>query len=345
MSIYCKIKKEFDNFKLDIEFFGENEILSLLGASGSGKSLILRCIAGVEKPDSGTIVVDDCIYFDSEKKIDLSPQERHVGLLFQDYALFPNMTVRQNIAIAYQPTCHKTLDQVLEDYQLTRQQHQYPDQLSGGQKQRCALARMIVTCPTIILLDEPFSALDSFLKYKLEKELFQTLEEYGKTVLFVSHNRDEVYRLSHKVSVITNGSNLAMKEKHELFLNPQTYDSAILTGCQNLYPARLDGEFIVIEQLNLRFHYPTSRLFRYVGIRANDFYYIDASDIEDDSIVTFHFHIQDVTERLFSYLLTIVPRGGELSFVMEVSKDKFAQIKESQGVIAVAKSNIMLLKD
>lgn len=344
MSIYCKIKKDFGSFKLNVEFEGSNEVLSLLGASGSGKSMILRCIAGIVKPDSGKIIVDNCVFFDSENHINLTPQERKTGLLFQDYALFPNMTVAENISIAMNSDFNDTLTQVLENYHLSEQRHQYPHQLSGGQKQRCAIARMIVTCPNIILLDEPFSALDSFLKYKLEKELFQTLEAYGKTVLLVSHNRDEVYRLSQKASVIMNGTNMPMVEKHALFTYPQNYHSALLTGCKNVFPAHLETDSIHCEELNLRFAYSTPSLLDYIGIRANDIFYIDFKQQSNDTFLTFEFTIENITEGLYNYLLIVRPVNAETPLIMEVSKEKFVNIDCKKGVLAIKKSSIMLLE-
>jgi len=183
MSVYVKIKKSFGNFVLDTEFEAENEILALLGASGSGKSMTLKCIAGIVKPDMGRIVVDGVTLFDSEKKINLSPQERHVGLLFQNYALFPNMTVEQNLCAVIK-SCGRgkdtkeKLDTLLESFYLTGLENHYPVQLSGGQQQRVALARMMASDPKIIMLDEPLSALDSYLRWQVEKELTEILEKY-----------------------------------------------------------------------------------------------------------------------------------------------------------------------
>lgn len=343
MSIYCKIKKDFGTFKLDVSFEGSNEVLALLGASGSGKSMILRCIAGIVKPDSGKIVVDDCVFFDSKHQINLTPRQRRVGLLFQDYALFPNMTVADNIRIAMNENYRNTLEEVLENYHLSEQQNQYPHQLSGGQKQRCAIARMIVTCPNIILLDEPFCALDSFLKYKLEKELFQTIAEYGKTVLLVSHNRDEVYRLSQKVSVIMDGLNMPMTEKHELFAHPQNYHSALLTGCKNVFPAQKQRHSVYIEALNLHLPLSNPAKLDYAGIRANDIFYIDFKQQSDDRFITFDFTIESRTEGLYNYILLVRPIDAKESLVMEVSKDKFADIDPTKGVLVIKYSNIMFL--
>ena len=206
MGLYVKIKKDFGSFLLDTEFEVQEEVLGILGESGCGKSITLRCIAGVLTPDEGRIELDGTVYFDSEKKINLKPQERHVGLLFQNYALFPNMTVEQNIkaGMGKHPEEEKVRSYI-NRFRLEGMEKHYPAQLSGGQKQRVAMARMIASEPDILLLDEPFSALDSYLKWELEQEMRDMLAEVQKPVLFVSHNRDEVYRLCSMVSCIDHG--------------------------------------------------------------------------------------------------------------------------------------------
>ena len=237
MSVYVKIKKSFGNFVLDTEFEAENEILALLGASGSGKSMTLKCIAGIVKPDNGRIVVDGVTLFDSDKKINLSPQERHVGLLFQNYALFPNMTVEQNLYTVLkncngQKDTKERLDLLLESFYLTGLEKHYPGQLSGGQQQRVALARIMASDPKIIMLDEPLSALDSYLRWQVEKELTDILGKYNGATLYVSHNRDEVNRICQKVCVINNGCSEKVSSINEFFNAPPTLASALLSGCK-----------------------------------------------------------------------------------------------------------------
>jgi molybdate transport system ATP-binding protein len=203
MSLYVKIKKSLGEFSLNVEFEAGNEVLALLGASGCGKSMTLRCIAGVVKPDEGKIVLDGETIFDSEKKINLPPQKRHVGLLFQNYALFPNMTVEQNIRTVLARAGRSQNDRehlasLMKSFYIEGLEDHYPSQLSGGQQQRVALARIIASGPKIIMLDEPLSALDSFLRWQLEQELMRLLESYPGTTLYVSHNRDEIYRICEK---------------------------------------------------------------------------------------------------------------------------------------------------
>lgn len=242
MSVYVDIEKKIGSFSLNVKFEAENETLALLGSSGCGKSMTLKCIAGIEKPDRGRIIVDGITLFDSEKKINLSPQERRTGLMFQNYALFPNMTVLQNVQAGAKreknPNTRKQMIQTTLDlFGLTEYQNRYPHQLSGGQQQRVALARILVSNPRILLLDEPFSALDSHLRFKLEQEVRQVLRRFGKTAILVSHDRDEVYRLSHRIAVMDEGCIQAIGTQKEVFSNPRTRKGAVLTGCKNISSA------------------------------------------------------------------------------------------------------------
>ncbi len=243
MSIYVDIQKKFHNFMLSSRFTCGDETLALLGASGCGKSVTLQCIAGIIKPDSGRIVVNDEVFFDSEQKINLTPQQRRVGYLFQHYALFPNMTVHENIKIGAKRNQFRNssnsadaelIDEIIEKFKIDTILHQYPSQISGGQKQRVALARIMVSKPSILLLDEPFSALDSHLRFNLEREMMASIGEFEKTVIMVSHDRDEVFRMSDSIAIMNGGKIEQVGKKHDVFSRPRTKNSAILTGCKNI---------------------------------------------------------------------------------------------------------------
>ena len=207
MSLTVDIKKRLGSFSLDVSFQAESEVLALLGSSGCGKSMTLKCIAGIEKPDEGKIILNGRTLFDSENRINLSPQKRRVGYLFQQYALFPNMTVRQNIAAGAsgRPDAKKAVEEKIAAMRLEGLEDKRPAQLSGGQQQRVALARILVSEPEVLLLDEPFSALDSYLRWELEMELSGTLRAFGSTAVFVSHSRDEVFRICDNVCVLAHG--------------------------------------------------------------------------------------------------------------------------------------------
>ncbi|MDR2117609.1 MAG: ATP-binding cassette domain-containing protein [Planctomycetaceae bacterium] len=241
MSLEVNITKKLAHFTLKVSFRTENECLGLLGASGCGKSITLKCIAGIVQPDSGFIVINGCTVFDSERKINLPPQKRRTGFLFQQYALFPTMTVRENVEIVLRhlkKTQRKqSTDEILEKLRLQEFSRQKPSQLSGGQQQRVAMARMLVSSPEIIMLDEPFSALDSFLRLAVETELAEILAAFSGTILFVSHNRDEIYRLCQRMLVLQNGTIAALGTTSELFRNPETLATARLIGIKNIAPA------------------------------------------------------------------------------------------------------------
>ena len=242
MSLIVDIQRDFGGFVLDAAFEAENGITCLLGSSGCGKSLTLKCIAGIEKPDRGHIELDGVVLFDSEKRINLPPQSRRVGYLFQNYALFPNMTVRQNILCGLNREKNRTekerrLRDMLKLMQLDGLEERKPSQLSGGQQQRVALARILVNEPRMLMLDEPFSALDAHLRDSLKVELRDLLQEYGREVLMVTHSRDEAYNMSSRIAVMDKGRLLSIKDTKDLFADPGNTPAAILTGCKNIAPA------------------------------------------------------------------------------------------------------------
>lgn len=211
MGLYVNIAKRLNQFDLQVEFNLEAGVTGLMGASGSGKSMTLKCMAGIELPDRGKIVLDGKVLFDSEAKLNLPPKKRNVGYLFQSYALFPNMNVVENILCGLQAKglndaeASARAQSLIEKFKLQGLEKSYPRQLSGGQKQRVALARLLAAEPEVILLDEPFSALDEDLKEDLQQELQATLAEFGGVALLVSHNKSEIKRLCKSAYVIKQG--------------------------------------------------------------------------------------------------------------------------------------------
>lgn len=193
-----QIYKKLAEFDLDVSFQVDDNILGLMGASGSGKSMTLKCIAGIETPDQGRIVLNNRVLFDSEKKINVPIQKRNVGYMFQSYALFPNMNVYENISVGLRARKVKDVDivvqKVMQQFRIFELASRYPKQLSGGQRQRVALARLMAYEPDVLLLDEPFSALDEDLKEDLLQELKSELQ-ISKPVIFVSHDKEEVNEL------------------------------------------------------------------------------------------------------------------------------------------------------
>ena len=279
MSLEVTIAKRFEGFTLHADFAAGNTAAAILGASGCGKSMTLRCIAGVVKPDSGRIVLDGRVLFDSEKGIDLPPQQRNVGLLFQNYALFPNMTVEQNILCALKkekdPAARKAAcGAALRAMRLEELAHRLPSELSGGQQQRAALARILAGRPRILMLDEPFSALDSYLREEVGGEVGSLLSNFDGTALLVTHDRDEAYRLCREMIVMDSGEVLRAGTTKEVFADPRRLTAARLTGCKNILPCvRVDEHHVRLTgwERELTVALPVPEGCCAVGIRAHDF--------------------------------------------------------------------------
>lgn len=345
MSISVDIEKKLGSFHLNIQFECEHETLALLGASGCGKSMTLKCIAGIEHPDRGKIVVDGVTLFDSEHHIDLPPQKRNIGLLFQNYALFPNMTVEQNIraGACREPDKKKrsqTVHQIMERFGLSSLASRYPCQLSGGQQQRTALARILVSNPSVLLLDEPFSALDRHLRFQLEQEVRQIIREFGKTVLLVSHDEGEVFRLADRIAILDSGIVQTIGPKKTVFSTPETIYSARLTGCKNISPAKAIGQSRVLATewnipLQSLFH---NEIYSSIGIRAHD---IRLGPGEN----SFFGRVLEEIENPFSYSLTLLPQGAVNPIVCEVDKGTWCAQRASEVEAHIPPQAILYLKD
>lgn len=220
IKFHCQ--KSFNGFNLDVKFeIASGEFVALYGKSGSGKSTILRLLAGFDKPNSGVISNGEQIYYN--KNIFLPPQKRNIGYLFQDYALFPNMTVIQNLLFANNDL--KFATELLEFIELLEFKNALPSTLSGGQKQRIALARALMRRPKILLLDEPLSALDMSLRTKLQEYLIQIHKKYSMSIILVSHDRYEIYRLASRIYEINNGIIVRSGSPKELFLSSNLDDN------------------------------------------------------------------------------------------------------------------------
>jgi molybdate transport system ATP-binding protein len=205
-------------------------LTALFGPSGAGKTTLLRILAGLTKPDAGIIQSGDDVWFDSERKINVPSQKRRIGLMFQDYALFPNMTVEQNIQFAQDKKDHSYTQTLLEVLQLTEFAKHKPEYLSGGQKQRVALARAIAHKPRLLLLDEPLSALDSAMRAALQDEIAKVHRMFNSTTIMVSHDLNEVFRLAHHVVFIEHGKITAIGNPQHLFSDTSISGKFQVTG-------------------------------------------------------------------------------------------------------------------
>jgi molybdate transport system ATP-binding protein len=239
-------QKEAPDFNLDVNFTASNELVVLFGRSGSGKTTTLRCIAGLGKPDEGFIEVNGKVYFDSGSKKNLSPQDRRPGYVFQNYALFPHMSVAKNITYGLKGKSDAAKEQRLHEMlglmHITGLQNEYPSRLSGGQKQRVALARALAPNPDILLLDEPFSALDMVVRMRLRERIHSIQEKLDIPVLFITHNPVEAFTLADKVVVLHEGSVHQEGRPEDVFYNPCNRHVAELVGVSNIFDADFAGK-------------------------------------------------------------------------------------------------------
>ena len=280
------IQKELKEFDLEVDFELKNKRLGILGPSGCGKSMTLKSVAGIVDPDKGVVSLntgEETVYFDSDKKINLKPQKRNVGYLFQNYALFPNMTVEENIACGL-PKNHdgNIVSEMIKRFHLDGLEKRYPRQLSGGQQQRVALARIMAYGPDVILLDEPFSAMDAFLKEQLRIELSNSLKNFDGFSIMVTHDRDEAFQFCDELIVLDEGKIIAKGDTYEIFENPKKVQVARLTGCKNISKIEIIDDFH-LKSLDWGVTFEVSEKISpnitHIGIRAHDFSAAEKDDV------------------------------------------------------------------
>jgi molybdate ABC transporter permease protein len=239
------LERTLENFTLRIALDAHNGAVGLLGPSGSGKSMTLRMIAGLSRPDRGRIVLNGRVLFDSATGWDIPAARRRIGVVFQDYALFPHLTVAENVGFGLMKMSKSEggarIQKQLESIGISELAHRYPRQISGGQRQRVAIARCMAMEPDALLLDEPFAALDPHLRRRTEEQLRATLAGFRGPVVFVTHDMEEAFRFCSELQVLDGGHVIASGPKHQLFERPRTVAAAQLTGCKNIVPARRAG--------------------------------------------------------------------------------------------------------
>ncbi len=234
-------RKRLGNYELDVAFEARRGIMALFGPSGVGKSVTLHCIAGTVRPDRGIIAVDDRILFDSESRVNVPPQHRNIGYVFQNYALFPHMTVRQQLEYPLRglprDETRLRIEEMLSLLRLRGLEDRYPHQLSGGQQQRLAVGRALIRRPSLLLLDEPFAALDGIIREKLMEDLRDLHERFPITTILVTHDLDEAYALSDEIAVMHAGRVLQVGPKDEVYFRPIDMAVAGLMGIRNIFGA------------------------------------------------------------------------------------------------------------
>jgi molybdate transport system permease protein len=299
--------------------------------------MILRCIAGIETPTRGRIVLNDRVLFDSEKGINLPSRDRQIGFLVQNYALFPNMTVAQNIAFGLPPgianvKMRSQIEELLIAMQLQGLGERYPHQLSGGQQQRVALARALASQPEALLLDEPFSALDTHLRSQLEQQMTTTLAEYSGVTLFVTHNMEEAYRLCPNLLVMEHGTIVHHGSKYDIFEHPATVSVAQITGCKNFSDVIIHSSQ-EIEAINwgcrLQVREPISPQINHVGIRAHHLIFTKDST-QANTFPCWLVRTSETPHRITLFLKLHAPsnHSQEYDLQAELFKEKWLSIKD-----------------
>ena len=348
MSLEVSVKKKLRSFSLETEFSTSDGVLGILGASGCGKSMTLKCIAGIERPDEGKIVLNGRALYDSAAGINLPPQQRRVGYLFQSYALFPHMTVEENIGCALlregdRRLRDKKIAAQIARFHLEGLEKRHPGQLSGGQQQRVGLARLLAYEPEALLLDEPFSALDAHLKERLQLDLLGLLQGYAGDALLVTHSRDEAYRLSRRLLIMEEGHALIEGDTKALFDSPQVVAAARLTGCKNIAGARQAGEDLVEVPgwgLRLRVQGPIPPGMSHIGIRAHHFY--PSGPAEENA---FPIRVIEQVESPFEWYVLFVRTDGDSREPLWWKFSKEGYQGGMPGYLRVRPENILLLRE
>lgn len=346
MSLVVDIKKSFKGFNLRVSFTSSGRPLGILGASGSGKSITLKCIAGIETPDEGRIEMNGRVLFDSAKKINLRPQKRKIGYLFQSYALFPNMTVADNIACALpgkRADKAPRIAQLLARFQLGGLENRYPAQLSGGQQQRVALARILACQPRVLLLDEPFSALDTHLKEALQVEMIELLQKYDGDAVMVTHSRDEAYKICDDMLILDDGRVVAHGDTKRMFKRPHKLLEARLTGCKNFSRATALSENRVMAHdwgMALAVTGPIPQSLTHVGVRAHDYHPAAAGAVN-----AFPVRVTRRVESPFEWNVMLQNTSAEntASFWWKYAKE--LGIDGNPETLSVLPENVLLLTD
>ncbi len=350
MALTVQIRKRAGNFCLEADFTAQaGEPLALLGASGCGKSMTLQCAAGILRPDWGQVALDGQTLFHSGRGVNCPPQKRRVGYLFQNYALFPHMTAAENIAAGARhldkSRRREQTARLVKRLGLEGLENLRPLQLSGGQQQRVALARMLASEPRALLLDEPFSALDSYLKWRLEQELREILNQFPGPVVWVSHDWGEVCRNCAKVCVLDGGKSAPAVGVRELLANPVTVSAARISGCKNFAPARPGASpgTVEVPGWGLTLAAPWREGADTLGIRSQ---HLRPSG--PGAVNAFFCQVLWTVEDEPALLAALRPQGAAADappLQMELARDVWAALPDRKGLwVSVDPENLLLLE-
>lgn len=349
MSLSVEIKSKLNIFEMDISLKTTSKRIGILGASGSGKSMLLKYISGIIAPDEGVIKLNDEILFDSSKKINIKPQKRNVAYMFQNYALFPTMSVRENIEIIIEGNKEyreKKASELMKRFCIDNIANKMPRDLSGGQQQRVALARIMAYEPKLILLDEPFSAMDNDLKEKLQMELEEMVADYDGIIIMVSHSRDEIYRFSDELIIIDNGGIVEYGKTKNVFDFPKTIQGAKMVGINNVLSAKIKDDLMLnIPEINLdikldKKELAYSRNINYVGIKDIDIKIMKPDEVSENS---FDMNIEKVYEGIEDIkVLLSIKKDSDIVETSEATKNIFiARLSKSKEKIDIVEGSLL----
>jgi ABC-type sulfate/molybdate transport systems ATPase subunit len=338
MPLEVDIEKRLAEFTLAVRFHMGDAPLSILGASGAGKTMLLRCVAGLEKPDRGRIVLNGRVVFDSEKGERVPARERRVGMLFQNYALFPHQSVAENVGFglhALVPDAKRArVAEFSERTQVSELSERSVSTLSGGERQRVALARALATEPAALLLDEPLSAMDTHLRGRMQALLEETFVEYPRPALLVTHNMEEAYRMGRELLVLSRGRVVAHGNKEEIFRQPASAEVARLTGCKNISRAQVEADGSVTATdwgVRLQFGEMARATARFVGIRAHHigFAALRGDGAGENAVPCWLAHVSEGPFRTTVFLRTreLEKIEGEIELQAELTREEWERLR------------------
>ena len=339
MPIEVQVRRRLRDFELDVAFEAGDEPLAVLGPSGSGKTMLLRAIAGLERPDAGKISLNGRAVYDSSRRLRVPTRERRIGMLFQNFSLFPHKTARENIAFGLPGLSAEERERRIADaaqkVHVSGLESRFPRELSGGEQQRVALARALAIHPEALLLDEALTGLDTHLRNQIEHQLEETFASFGRPVLFVTHNMEEAYRLCRRMIVLVGGRVAASGATEEIFRHPPTVEVARLTGCKNFSRVRVVSE-TVVEALDWNVTLTVPRISaappKFVGIRAHHIRFVEAGGDARAENNVFPCRLARSSETPFRITLflqteTAGASDSEFQLQAEVFKEKWERFK------------------
>jgi molybdate transport system permease protein len=348
-------ERGLETFNLSVSLETAQGAIGLLGPSGAGKSMTLRMIAGLTKPDRGRIVLNDRVLFDSATNRNVTAAHRRVGVVFQDYALFPHLTVADNVGFGLRPLSieerRSRVDRHLALMQISDLADRYPREISGGQRQRVAIARCMATEPDALLLDEPFAALDPHLRRQTEEQLRIALADFSGPVVFVTHDMEEAFRFCTDLLVLDRGMVIASGPKHQLFENPGTVAAARLTGCKNIEPAtalRSDRVFIPGWNCELATSRQADTAVTHIGYRSHQIRFV-ADEAGENVFPCWLAGTNEAPHEMTLYLRLHAPAGpGEGAHLQaDVAKDVWRELssKPQPWSIQLVPERLLMLNE